>query len=960
MRNSQKQLINSDDLEKEIEHDTLNIYRMISFENFFIKTSKFFSYTFCVILISIITVISTCIIILHYKPFTIPAIQPILKKYLNPVKFSNHEIVFKNFHPHILLYSTKYKNFEIHNVDLSINLKESFLKKHLVIDKIILIKPNIEIYKTNKNFFIKTNLSQKNNSTKIEASLQNIINIFFNNKIEIKNGSIKIFDEQNNIAYFKNISSYKNKNSVIKLSVNNDYNNGNVEISYNHGMPFFTTTFNNIPYNYIKFFLAPKLNIQMKNSFLTGKIITYKSDNFQKHDFIIKSPISELKFNNEKTIITNLFIKGAISKNLTNITQLSFFSGVSNLNINNFKICDEGFFLENANISCSNLKNSFIQKILQLTKYHNVGIFSKFDIKNCNFKVSGLLSKQETKINNIEGTIHMQKANIISKNFELTNLNLKGSFKNKDLHFLIQSGLFNKFNNVNQGDIKKSGDNVQITLQSSLPISILKQYLNDDNIKNISGYLFGNFLIESKNNFKNFTVKKITGHLKIENSHILNHKLYSKDTLNFNYVDDTLNVNGTLFVANKPINLKNYYKDYSKNKSIIKFSGEFDSALINTLAQKNFFHGTSVNEIYIVQNKNYIKYKILSDIKKSDICIPNIVLLKKSGENGIGTFDINQNKDTTNISFNISTEKNNIYGNISNKSKKISNGKIAIKGDTNINIAINNDKYTVTGNNISVITNDILNCVNGNFIINLTNVKYNSITFDIKGIAKIYNSILNNAEINISGKNILCNINAKSNTQISNINITTTNPIFFVKLLNISQQDILNLGNYGELSINYIQDKKTDKKNGKIKLKNFMIKNTNSISNMLTLTSINGSNNANYIGFNKFTCNFNTFKNLISLNDIMAVGPIICFTGNGLINTSTKNLRIQGNVINDYYKNNNLYAKYIIKNSYESPTIGVSNLIKDKEENINKIFEIKNTIKTYIPQLDKQPLHLTF
>lgn len=960
MRNSQKRLINSDDLEKEIEKDTINIHRIISFENFFIKTSKLFSYTCCIALISIFTVISTCIVILHYKPYTIPALYTILKQHLTPIKFQNYEIILKKFQPHIILYFSKYKNFEIDKLELSLKLKESFLKKRLIIDKIILIKPHIEIYKSNKNFFVKTKLS-KDNEEKINVSLHDIINTFFNNKIEIKNGSLKIFDKSHDIAYFKNISAYKNKNSSIKLSVNNNFNNGNVEISYAPKTSFFITTFNNIPYKYIKFFLNTNVNIDMQNSFLTGKIITHIKDKFQKHNFIIKSPIANVKFNDQNSIITNLFIKGEIYKNLTNITQLSFFYKSSNINIHNFKISNEGFFLENSKILCTDLKNMFIQKFFQSINYNKLYFFSKFDVKNCNLKISGLLSKKKPKISNIEGTVHLQKADIKSKNIELTNLNLKGSFKNENLFMNIQSGLFNKFNNISTGKIKKIGNNVQVSVRSSIPISVFKQYINDNNIQNVSGYLSGNFLIESQDNFQNFDIKNVAGKLKIENGTLLNQKFYSKNNVNFIYADKILKINGIIFVNNKPIYLKNFYKDYNQNKFVTEFSGEFDSTFINTLIENKFFIGTSVNEVRITQDKYITKYNIMSDIKHTEIYVPNLIYLKKIQENGIGIFDIIKNNSRKNIAFNISTENNSISGNISNKNGKIYSANINIKGTNNINCVINNyNKYNIKGCNITVTTNDILKYINGNFIIDLKNVKYNSVIFDIKGYAKVHNSILDNSEINISGKNTVFSIKSNSNSQVANINISSTNPKFFINLLDIKQQDLLNINDHGELFINYVQDKKSNKKSGKIKLKNFTIKNIDNISNILTLTSINGSAGANYIGFNNFSCNFDTFKNMISISNISAKGPVICFTGNGIMNTLINDIKIQGFVINDYYRNINLYAKYVIKGNYYSPVISISPLIKDKEENINKIFGIKNIIKTYNQQLDKQPLHLTF
>mgnify|MGYP001231267833 CR=1 FL=1 len=687
-----------------------------------------------------------------------------------------------------------------------------------------------------------------------------------------------------------------------------------------------------------------RLNEQISNKI---KNIDNNLDIELKNIKITFSPLN-LKIN-AKTIGTKLLAKDKVIE-IENIkTQISLISFLNN-----------EFSLEDLKISTKSIE---IEKLISfIREFYNTPqlyILEKFikrgyliaDI-NLNFDKSGKITK-DFRINGF-----IRDTNIaISKNYSIEQINfifdLDGeSFKVKDVALNFNNLKFSSQNIIIKKDkdhfiINGEFENKNLEIGERQLKFLLKNNFSNLAIRNIKFNSNNNFSFKINNGLKlkdfklnsDVEIQKITikndlnlkdFFPKIKNDlNFLNHNLkinYSKKKLSINGAGDILIQDQKDRIDYSILKKENEYEfksslDIKDNPFILKPLNYKKS--LNKKAKIN------IDGIYNLNKGLILKYISLKE-KKNEIFIHKLIFNKKFQITDLDNIKLNY--------FDINDQKNLIE--IKNK-----NGKLYLTGKK-----LNADKIIE-----NLLSDDNQNSSNilikkFNMVIDIKEVYLDQehTIEDFNGILSFDNKKISNAKLlgNFSkDKKFVFTINSTASGKVTTLFMDKAKPI-------INRYKFIKGFENGQLDFNSTQ--KGKEKISSLKIYNFQLKELPVLTKILTLASLQGIADilsGDGIRFDEFEMNFKSKDNIITIEEIYAIGPSISILMDGYVEKdkliSLRGSLVPATTINKAIKSIPLLGDILVGSKTGEGVFGVSFKIKGPPK---KLETTVNPIKTLTPR----------
>ena len=663
----------------------------------------------------------------------------------------------------------------------------------------------------------------------------------------------------------------------------------------------------------------------------------------------IKLVLNPFQFKlNIKTVGTNLKKRNKTIE-LENIkSQISLKSLIENkFSLENLEISTKSLEIKNLisfTRSFQNIPELFLLEKAVKKGYLIADIKLKFDDKGKiqdNYEINGFI--RDTKIDVIK-KYDVQKINFIFRYkkddleindmiFSLNSLNLKLDkllVKKKKNNFLLSGNIGHKKLEIND-------KNIDLFIKPFLPkIQIEKIILSSNSFFSFEikkGFKFDNFelssdiLIDQFLLTNNLILKKFFPNIEKSIS-ILDNKLrveYKKDNLsisgegdviyqkdkdnliyNLNYKNGILNFDTTLKINNNPfvIDILNYKKN-ENNQTVINIKGSKD--------KKN---KTLINLLRLNEDKNIIRLK-------------NLFLNKN--------YEITK-LDEFYLDYLDKEKKKNLLKLIRKKDQYYVNGSLFNANNLIDNLLSNDDK------NINIINIDSKINVDINKII-LDN-EHNLLNFSGEILAK-------NKEIfkaNLSGnfpdnKKLKFTVNSLGDNKITTLYVDKAESIIrrykFVK-------------GFEEGLLDFYSSKKSGETISQLKIYDFKLKELPLLTKILTLASLQGIADilsGEGIRFDEFEMNFKNKENLMTIDEIYAIGPAISILMDGYVEKnkliSLSGTLVPATTINKIIGSLPVLGKILVGSKTGEGVFGVSFKIKGPPK---KLETSVNPIKTLTPR----------
>ena len=536
-----------------------------------------------------------------------------------------------------------------------------------------------------------------------------------------------------------------------------------------------------------------------------------------------------------------------------------------------------------------------INLIFSLNKNNLITRDIKIIWNNFNFLSEEIIIKKLDKLFLVEGKLENKSIEI---NNETIKFFLKDNFPNLDIKKI-------KFNSINSFifKISKNFKFQDFEIRSDFRINELVAS-NNFNLKNIFPKISKEFKISNHNLKIYYKDKKLS----IDgNGDVLFQE--SKDQIKY-FIERNKNIynfKSSLNVKNNPVNLKilNYKKIPNKEMTI------------NTQGIYNSNRNLKINFISLKEKNNEILIKdLIFDNKYKIINFDHINLNYLDTDNYKNSIQINKK---TNKYFLIGKTLNldNFLENLVNNEDK---NKIDVfKKKYNLSININEvrlDKKHSLKNvigNLNIINNKISKAyLNGNFFDN---------------------------------KKIQLTINSSNSGKVTTIFMDKAEPI-------VSRYKFIKGFEGGILDFNSIQ--KDDQTNSVLKIYNFKLKELPTLTKILTLASLQGIADiltGEGIRFDEFEMNFTNKNNLMTINEIYAIGPAISILMDGYIEKnnliSLRGTLVPASTINKVFSSIPVLGKILVGSKTGEGVFGVSFKIKGSPKNLETTV---NPIKTLTPR----------
>ena len=661
--------------------------------------------------------------------------------------------------------------------------------------------------------------------------------------------------------------------------------------------------------------------------------------------FEIKTLKPTIIFNNKKLPLTTVKTNVSIRSLITN-----------KFSINDLNISTEDIKLKDIILLASSFKQStelfLIKKILK-------DGFLVADI-NLNFDGNGKI-KDNYQIN---GIIKNGKLSLFNK-YNINNLDLIFKIKKDDYSLKDVKTDFNKINLFLPFlNIKKKTNSLLIN----------GRLLNDENEINIQSL---NFLL--KNNFKNNDIKKISINSESDFNFNLNKRfkisnfeLKSKiNLINFAYKNDTLKIKKYLPNFEDSIVLKNHkiIIKYKKKKLDIKGKGKIsidnkidnkidnlDYELTNSNNSYNFDTTLYINKnSFLLDTLNYKKKEDLNSTlnfkgtyKKNKKIIFNTILLKDNNKNyfKINDLILNSNFKIDDInSFDLNfTNINNIKNEIHLKKNK-SNYEIygnSFDASKLINEILNNDNKE---------SRSIFNNLNSKLTVKISKTYLNNLTFikNLNGNIKLKNNKifkLNLKSFFPNNKRLTLSINTNANDE----KITTLFSDYPKPLI----KKYKFIKGFDEGVLDFYSITKNNISNSVLNIDNFKIQELPILAKLLTLSSLQGIADlltGEGMRFTVFEMKFSNQKDLMTIEEIYAIGPAISILMDGYIESkkliSLRGTLVPATTINRTIASIPLIGNILVGKKTGEGVFGVSFKIKGSPKNLKTTV---NPIKTLTPR----------
>ena len=628
-----------------------------------------------------------------------------------------------------------------------------------------------------------------------------------------------------------------------------------------------------------------------------------------------------------------------------------------------------------SNISLKSiLSNEFsLKKLIISTKPIKVkNLISLFRILNNDPKL--LIAEQFIKSGYLIADINIEFNNEgkIKDNFYIN-----GYVKNGNVNLLRKAKLSKmNFNfNFNKNEFAINDFSFLLNNKNFLIPQLRSQYLNDKFV--VSGKAYNKRLILSENDLKKFIDTQHLN-LKLENIELSSESQFSFDVdKNFKFNDVIVKSNislDNLELSNK-FPLKQFFPQF-ENKI------NFKNHKINLEYKKDFLLVEGEGDFLIKENDK-IEYKIL---KQKEIVDFSSVL--KISNNKIKFAILNyQNEDNSNMKINIIgkknlkknflfkeislTEKNNniviknLLLNNSNKIQKIDKIDLDYTDKENIKnkilIVEKNKNYilqgeTFNGNqlieNLLKSSNKNENIFSENFKIDINIKKVNldkdNILKNLKGFLILKDNKVSEANLDsrfLSKKKIKLTIKTVNGEKITTLFSGEAKPF-------IDRYKFIKGFDDGSLDFNSIS--KGNNTNSVIKIYDFKLKELPALTKVLTLASLQGIADVlsgEGIRFNEFEMNFSNKNQLMSINEIYAIGPAISILMEGYVESdklvSLRGTLIPATTLNKVIGSIPFLGNILVGKKTGEGVFGVSFKIKGPPE---KLETSVNPIKTLTPR----------
>ena len=628
-----------------------------------------------------------------------------------------------------------------------------------------------------------------------------------------------------------------------------------------------------------------------------------------------------------------------------------------------------------SNISLKSiLSNEFsLKKLIISTKPIKVkNLISLFRILNNDPKL--LIAEQFIKSGYLIADINIEFNNEgkIKDNFYIN-----GYVKNGNVNLLRKAKLSKmNFNfNLNKNEFAINDFSFLLNNKKFLIPQLRSQYLNDKFV--VSGKAYNKRLILSENDLKKFIDTQHLN-LKLENIELSSESQFSFDVdKNFKFNDVIVKSNislDNLELSNK-FPLKQFFPQF-ENKI------NFKNHKINLEYKKDFLLVEGEGDFLIKENDK-IEYKIL---KQKEIVDFSSVL--KISKNKIKFAILNyQNEDNSNMKINIIgkknlkknflfkeislTEKNNniviknLLLNNSNKIQKIDKIDLDYTDKENIKnkilIVEKNKNYilqgeTFNGNqlieNLLKSSNKNENIFSENFKIDINIKKVNldkdNILKNLKGFLILKDNKVSEANLDsrfLSKKKIKLTIKTVNGEKITTLFSGEAKPF-------IDRYKFIKGFDDGSLDFNSIS--KGNNTNSVIKIYDFKLKELPALTKVLTLASLQGIADVlsgEGIRFNEFEMNFSNKNQLMSINEIYAIGPAISILMEGYVESdklvSLRGTLIPATTLNKVIGSIPFLGNILVGKKTGEGVFGVSFKIKGPPE---KLETSVNPIKTLTPR----------
>ena len=709
-----------------------------------------------------------------------------------------------------------------------------------------------------------------------------------------------------------------------------------------------------------------KNDYEVKGILKDGKIKFLKDIDFEKINFLFNIKEKKYSFKDIKFSIN----QANFNSELINISRLNKIHQIEGTIENSKSILSETL----VRILNLNLKNLDLKK----TKFSSKNNF-KFDIDR-KFKIKNL--KFESQIN-FNQMIYKNESDYLDffpkfgKNFLLDNHNLKLKYE-ENIFSVKGKGKIKIGENSDRIEyiISKKNDDIEFETNLNIKKTKLKNHklfkINFPETKDLID------LKDHKLNIK-YKDKKLylngSGSIKLERKfdNIQYQVIKNKDNINFTSEIDLKNISlknqkifKKFFPATKDmLNLKNHKIKLKYKDDLLSFSGrgqikidkEFDDIdyfILREIDETNFDIDVDLNKTdFKIENINYKKNNnLITNLKISGRFLEK----EKLFLNNLSIDDKKNKIKITNLVF----DRDNLlikldeadFDYIDTENKE---NQFVIKRQ-------DKDKYKLNGlffNANSIITNLLESDEkkdnkffknNVNMILNLNEVYLDEINFikNLQGLIFIKDNkvVESNLSANFDNNhNIIFTIKTKDNKKITKLFSSKAKPLVnrykFIK-------------GFDEGYLDFVSTKKDGKSISNLKIYDFKLKEMPNLTKLLTLASLQGIADiltGEGIRFDEFEMKFNNKENLMTIDEIYAIGPAISILMNGYIEKnkliSLRGTLVPATTINKTVSKIPLLGKILVGKKTGEGVFGVSFKIKGPPKNLETTV---NPIKTLTPR----------
>jgi len=628
-------------------------------------------------------------------------------------------------------------------------------------------------------------------------------------------------------------------------------------------------------------------------------------------------------------------------------TQISLRSLIDNkFSIENLEISTKSLEINNLISFFRSVKNTpelfILEKIIK-KGYLIADIKLEFDtegkIKD-NYTINGFI--KDAKLSLLK-KYYIEKLNFIFE-YKKNDLQLQDIlFSLNDLSFLSEKVLVKKIKDeflingyVDHDELNINKKNLELFIKPFLP------NLNIERIKFSSKNIFS-FKLNKKFKFKDFDIdsEMLIDELLILNNlslkkffpEIKKNILFSNNKLSIKYKNDGLSINGNgnvlyqnkndnlTYIVNKKNNALDFktslkikdnpfvigflnYEKNKKNETLIKIEGLKDE---NKL--------TLIKSFYLNEEKNKIEIKNLIFNKKFEIVNLDKVYLDF----------VDNEKQKNSISLNKKKDKYSLKGSFFNGNKLIDE---LLSDDNNSNIFNINTKINIDVDKIRLDNEyDLLNFSG-------------TISLKDKKVAKA--NLVGNFS---NDKKLKFTINTNDNNKITTLYVDKAEPIVrrykFIK-------------GFDEGSLDFYSSKKFDESISKLKIYDFKLKELPVLTKILTLASLQGIADilsGEGIRFDEFEMSFKNKENLMTIDEIYAIGPAISILMDGYVEKnkliSLRGTLVPATTINKFIGSLPVLGKILVGSKTGEGVFGVSFKIKGSPKDLETTV---NPIKTLTPR----------